>query len=364
MSLTTNSFLKNNDSDRYTLFPIKYHKLYSYYESQLEVFWTANEIKFNEDLTDWNTKLTDNEKYFIKHILAFFAASDGVVNENLILNFYNEVQIPEARAFYTVQLMIESIHSQTYSLLIDTYISDKTEKMELFKAMETIPCIKKKTDWAIKWISGGMCTLPDILQEKLSNLKSINLNVGKYLNNDEKDTIDYLTKSRPSFAQRLLAFICVEGIMFSGSFCALYWLKSRGLMNALSTANEFIARDENSHCEFAITLYNMLEDPLSVDIAHSIFKEAVDIEKEFITSSLPVSLIGMNCTLMSEYIEHVANRWLVILNYPKLYPDAKNPFSFMEMIGMSSKTNFFEVLNTSYTKNTLVDNEVSFDSEF
>lgn len=362
-----NTFLKNDGSDRYTLFPIKYKKLYSFYESQLQVFWTVNEIKFNDDLQDWNSKLTENEKYFIKNILAFFAASDGVVNENLVLNFYNDVQIPEARCFYTVQMMIESIHSETYSLLIDSYVIDKNEKINLFKAVETIPCVKKKADWAIKWISGGLCSLSDEVKDQLAILKNlIDKNIDMSIQSKSiKDAYISLTESRPSFVQRLLAFICVEGIMFSGSFCALYWLKSRGLMNSLSVANELIARDENLHCEFAIELYNMLEDKLDENTVHNIFKEAVDIEKEFITESLPVSLIGMNCGLMSEYIEYVANRWLVLLNYSKLYPKAQNPFSFMEMIGMNSKTNFFEVWNTNYIKEVTSNTEaISFDSDF
>lgn len=356
------TFLKNIDSDRYTLFPIKYPKLYSFYEAQLNVFWTVNEIKFNEDLTDWNERLTENERYFIKNILAFFAASDGIVNENLVLNFYNDVQIPEARCFYTVQLMIESIHSECYSMLIDTYIMDKTEKMKLFRAVETIPCIKQKADWAQKWITGGMASLPDSIQDKLQQLEPLLYN--EHLSGSERKLIMELTSPRPSFAQRLIAFICVEGIMFSGSFCAIYWLKSRGLLPALSTANEFISRDEGTHCEFAISLYTMLKNErLEQETVFDIFREAVTIEQSFITESLPVSLIGMNCKLMSEYIECVANRWLVLLGYSKLYPNTKNPFSFMEMIGMNSKTNFFETLNTNYIKST-DKTEIAFDSEF
>lgn len=363
---------KTNGSDRYTIFPIKYPKLWEFYQNQLSVFWTVSEVKLVDDLTDWNTKLNDNEKYFIKNILAFFAASDGIVNENLVLNFYNEVQIPEARSFYTIQMMIETVHSEQYSLLIDTYVSDKNERNKLFKAVETIPCIKKKAEWAMKWIEEGTThieMLPknilDGLIKTFTNLSVCNNN--ELMNdNDVQKTIDYFFKKRPSFAQRLLAFICVEGIMFSGSFCAIYWLKNRGLMSGLSTANEFISRDENMHTEFAIELYKMCSQKVDEQIVHQIFKEAVDIEKEFITESLPVSLIGINCKLMSEYIEYVADRWLILLGIPRLY-NTQNPFTFMEMISLNSKSNFFEVFNSNYlransgaTQEELV---ISFDSD-
>lgn len=356
------NIFKSDSSKRYTIFPIKYPKLWEFYQNQLSVFWTVAEVKLSDDLTDWNSKLNENEKYFIKNILAFFAGSDGIVNENLVLNFYNEVQIPEARSFYTVQMMIETIHNQQYSLLIDSYVTDKNERHRLFNAIETIPCIKKKADWAIKWIEEGTSTvelLPENVKKSLLELKET---VG-----DCNEAVRFFTKERPCFEQRLLAFICVEGIMFSGSFCAIYWLKSRGLMPGLCTANEFISRDENMHTEFAIELYKMSNNKVDEKIAHQIFKEAVDIEKEFITSSLPVSLIGMNCNLMSQYIEYVADRWLVLLGFSRIY-NAQNPFTFMEMIGMNSKTNFFEVLNTSYTKAnsgaTQEECEISFDSDF
>lgn len=363
-----NDIFKSSGSDRYTIFPIKYPKLWEFYQNQLSVFWTVAEVKLSDDLTDWNTKLNDNEKYFIKNILAFFAASDGIVNENLVLNFYNEVQIPEARAFYTIQMMIESIHSEQYSLLIDTYETDKNERNKLFKAVETIPCIKKKADWALKWIEEGTThieMLPDdILKGLMKTFSSLD---NKTINDsDIQKTVDYFFKSRPSFAQRLLAFICVEGIMFSGSFCAIYWLKNRGLMPGLSTANEFISRDENMHTEFAIELYKMCPEKVDEKVAHQIFKEAVEIEKEFITESLPVSLIGINCKLMSQYIEYVADRWLILLGFSRLY-NSQNPFTFMEMISLNAKSNFFEVFNSNYLRAnsgaTQEELQISFDSD-
>jgi len=360
------SNFKNTGSARYTIFPIKYPNLWSFYEKQLSVFWTVAEVKLVDDLNDWNNKLNQNEKYFIKNILAFFAASDGIVNENLVLNFYNEVQIPEARAFYAVQMMIETIHSEQYSLLIDTYETDKNERDKLFNAVEKIPCIQKKAQWALKWIEEGSTIVEMLPKQVMDGLRKLNLK-STDSDKDIQSIYNYFLKPRPSFGQRLLAFICVEGIMFSGSFCAIYWLKSHGKMPGLSTANEFIARDENLHTEFAIELYKMSQERIDEEIVHKIFKEAVDIEIEFITESLPVSLIGMNCKLMSEYIEYVANRWLILLGYSKLYPNAQNPFTFMEMIGMNSKTNFFETLNTSYIKSnsgaTQEDMEIKFDSD-
>ena len=360
--------LKNEGSDRYTIFPIKYPKLWEFYQNQLSVFWTVAEVKLTDDITDWNTKLNDNEKFFIKNIIAFFAASDGIVNENLVLNFYNEVQIPEARNFYASQMMIEAVHSEQYSLLIDSYIIDVKEKNFLFNAVENIPCIKQKAAWALKWIEEGTTvveTLPDHVKSGL-----FALNKKEDLTPEMRDALQFFVKKRPSFGQRLVAFICVEGIFFAGSFCAIYWLKNRGLMTGLATANEFISRDENMHTEFAIELYKtsieLGETPVSQDIVHAIFKEAVDIEKQFVTESLPVSLIGMNCNLMKQYIEYIADRWLILLGYHKLF-DAQNPFTFMEMIGLNSKSNFFEVLNASYLRAnsgaTEEERQLSFDSD-
>jgi ribonucleoside-diphosphate reductase beta chain len=360
----------NSGSDRYTVFPIKYPNLWKFYKQHLSTFWTAEEIKLSDDLVDWNEKLNDNERYFVKNILAFFAASDGIVNENLVVNFYNEVQIPEARQFYSVQMMLEAIHAETYSLLIDTYISNTEEKNKLFNAVETIPAIKKKADWAIKWIEEGS-TLQQMIPEKhmewLKFLQESDQYQDRQLNDKIIDALQFITNERPSFAQRLIAFICVEGIFFSGSFCAIYWLKSRGLMPGLSTANSFIAKDENVHAEFAIELYNMLEDDrLDELVVHNIFREAVEIEKEFITESLPVSLIGMNCNLMSQYIEMVADRWLVLLGYSKIY-NTQNPFPFMEMISLNEKVNFFENTVTSYQRSnvgtTEEERKITFDSD-
>ena len=270
-------------------------------------FWTAEEIDLSADLKDW-ANLTNDERYFIKHILAFFAASDGIVNENLVLNFMREVQIPEARCFYGFQVAIENIHAETYSLLIDTYIKDPKERDHLFNALETVPCVKKKADWALRWI-------------------------------DEA----------PSFAHRLIAFAAVEGIFFSGSFCSIFWLKKRGLMQGLSFSNELISRDEGLHCDFACLLYSMLQEKLDEKEVQDIITEAVVFEKEFVSEALPVSLIGMNAGLMCEYIEFVADRLLISLGCDKVY-FASNPFPFMDMISLQGKTNFFEKRVAEYQK--------------
>ena len=270
-------------------------------------FWTAEEIDLSADLKDW-ANLTNDERYFIKHILAFFAASDGIVNENLVLNFMREVQIPEARCFYGFQVAIENIHAETYSLLIDTYIKDPKERDHLFNALETVPCVKKKADWALRWI-------------------------------DEA----------PSFAHRLIAFAAVEGIFFSGSFCSIFWLKKRGLMQGLSFSNELISRDEGLHCDFACLLYSMLQEKLDEKEVQDIITEAVEFEKEFVSEALPVSLIGMNAELMCEYIEFVADRLLISLGCDKVYL-TNNPFPFMDMISLQGKTNFFEKRVAEYQK--------------
>jgi ribonucleoside-diphosphate reductase beta chain len=363
--------LLKSANNKYTMFPIEYKTLWDFYKKHEATFWTVEEVRLTDDLVDWNKKLNENERYFIKNVLAFFAASDGIVNENLVVNFYNDVEISEARSFYTVQMMMESIHSEQYSVLIDTYITDTIEKDKLFNAIETIPAIKKKADWAIKWITRSDNTVQERHKESCRIIKEIlekggecdsNLieSMKKIVNeNDNTNTV--------SFEQRLLAFICVEGIFFSGSFCAIYWLKNRGLMPGLSTANQFISRDENLHAEFAIELYRLNGKILPVSIVHAIFKESVDIEKEFVTESLPVSLIGMNCKLMNEYIEYVADRWLVLLGYPKLY-NTQNPFSFMELISLGTKENFFELNVTEYSRanvgTTSSDREISFESDF
>lgn len=342
-------------SKKYTVFPITYPKIWDFYKKHISSFWVVEEVRLSEDLEHWKN-LNDNERHFIKHILAFFASSDGIVNENLVVNFYNEIEIAEVRQFYTIQMLMESCHNEQYSLLIDTYITDSKEKNKLFKAIESIPTIKKKADWAIKWIEEGN-SIKNIIPPKM--MKSLySLQQQNDLKKDYIDALNYITKERPNLAQRLLAFICVEGIFFSGSFCAIYWLKARGLLPGLATANQFIARDENLHVEFAIELFKTLDlhKQITEDKALELVKEAVSIEQEFITESLPVSLIGMNCTLMKQYIEYVADRWLVLLGYKKIY-STSNPFSFMELISVNDKTNFFESNVSSYQKASVGTNE-------
>jgi len=297
--------LKENPN-RFTLFPIKDDDIWTAYKLQQRATWTAEEIDYSADLNDWET-LSDDEKYFIENILAFFAGSDGIVLENLIQNFCSDVQLPEAKCVYAYQAYIENVHSEVYSLLIDTYVKNEQRKKECFNAIEQIPCVKKKADWAMKWIS-----------------------------------------SDKSFAHRLIAFSVVEGVFFSGSFCAIFWLKSKGRMvKTLGKSNELIARDEGMHTDFAILLYHKLDTRLEESIVHDIFSEAVEIEKEFICDSLKCSLIGMNKDLMSEYIEFVADRLLTQLGYSKLF-NTVNPFEFMNQIGMDGKTNFFEQRVTEY----------------
>jgi ribonucleoside-diphosphate reductase beta chain len=295
------------NKDRFVLFPIKHRDIWEMYKKAEASFWTAEEIDLSSDLSDWANKLNEDEKHFIKHVLAFFAASDGIVNENLAINFMNEVQWPEARCFYGYQIMIENIHSETYSLLIDTYIKDPIEKDKLFHALDTVPCVTKKGDWALRWITNG------------------------------------------SFAERLIAFAAVEGIFFSGSFCSIFWLKKRGLMPGLSFSNELISRDEGLHCDFACLLYNTIVNKLPQEQVISIIKDAVTIEKEFVSDAIPVKLIGMNADLMCQYIEFVADRLLQSLNCPKVY-NATNPFDFMELISLQGKTNFFEKRVAEYQK--------------
>ena len=299
--------LKEN-KDRFVMFPLKYHDIWDMYKTAEHSFWTSEEIDLAQDLTDWEEKLNSDEQHFIKMVLAFFAASDGIVNENLAINFLNEVQYPEARSFYGFQVAIENIHSETYSLLIDTYIKDPIERDKLFHAIDNYPSIKEKADWALKWIKS------------------------------------------PSFSERLVAFAAVEGIFFSGSFCSIFWLKKRGLMPGLSFSNELISRDEGLHCRFACLLFNKyVENKISEERVKEIICSAVEIEKVFITESLPVSLIGMNSNLMKQYIEYVADFWLVELGCSKVY-GSSNPFEFMDMISLQGKTNFFEKRNSEYKK--------------
>lgn len=292
---------------RFVLFPIKHDEIWNMYKNAVASFWTTEEIDLSHDLADWD-KLTKDERHFISHVLAFFAASDGIVNENLVLNFMKETQVPEARCFYGFQIAIENIHAETYSLLIDTYIKDPNEKEKMFNAIETIPCVKKKADWAIRWIENA-----------------------------------------PSFAHRLVAFAAVEGIFFSGSFCSIFWLKKRGLMPGLCFSNELISRDEGLHTDFACLLHSMLRNKIPAEDIRSIICDAVVYEKEFVSDALPVSLIGMNKELMCEYIEFVADRLLVALGQPKVF-NTVNPFPWMEMISLQGKTNFFEKRVGEYQK--------------
>jgi len=303
------------NNNRFVLFPIQHDDIWSFYKKAEASFWTAEEIDLQPDLIDWENKLNDNERHFIKHVLAFFAASDGIVNENLAENFLSEVQYTEAKFFYGFQIAMENVHSETYSLLIDTYIKDSKEKDHLFNAIETLDCVRKKADWALRWIEEG------------------------------------------SFAERLVAFAAVEGIFFSGSFCSIFWLKKRGLMPGLSFSNELISRDEGLHCDFACLLYNKyVVNKLTKEEIKTIILDAVDIEKEFILDALPVKLIGMNSDLMSQYIEFVADRLLQELGNQKEF-NVSNPFDFMEMISIQGKTNFFEKRVGEYQKAGVLNND-------
>ncbi|KAH8929314.1 ribonucleoside-diphosphate reductase small chain [Atractiella rhizophila] len=311
LSITEDSMepLLKENKKRFVMFPIQYHEIWQMYKKAEASFWTAEEMDLSKDLHDWDNRLNDNEKHFISHVLAFFAASDGIVNENLVERFSAEVQSAEARCFYGFQIMMENIHSEVYSLLIDTYIREPAQRQHLFEAIDTVPCVKKKADWALKWIS------------------------------DEKSV----------FGERLIAFAAVEGIFFSGSFASIFWLKKRGLMPGLTFSNELISRDEGLHTDFACLLFKHLARRPHPDTVSMIIRQAVEIEKEFLTDALPVSLIGMNANLMCQYIEFVADRLLVALGNEKVY-NATNPFDFMEMISLSGKTNFFEKRVSDYQK--------------
>ena len=313
--------------NRFTLFPIKHNEIWKMYKKAEACFWTAEEMDLSKDKNDWET-LQDNERYFIKNILAFFAGADGIVGENLLENFSTEIQIPEARCFYGFQIAIENIHAEVYSLLIEKFISDESEKTTLFEAITEIDCIKKKADWALKWFS-----------------------------------------RENSFAERLVAFATVEGIFFSGSFCAIFWLKKRGLMPGLTFSNELISRDEGMHTDFAVLLYSMLDNKLSKEKIYNIISDAVEIEKNFINDSISCAMIGMNTKLMSQYIEYVADRLIFQLGYPKLF-NSQNPFNFMQLISMENKTNFFEkrvgeysLANVKIDKDA-EDDDIDFDSVF
>lgn len=305
------------NKDRFVIFPIKHNDIWQFYKKAEASFWTAEEVDLSPDISDWQNKLNADERYFISHVLAFFAASDGIVNENLAINFLQEVQYPEARCFYGFQIMIENIHSEMYSLLIDTYIKDSVEKDRLLRAVDTIPCVQKKAEWALRWIGQG------------------------------------------SFAERLIAFAAVEGIFFSGSFCSIFWLKKRGLMTGLTFSNELISRDEGLHCDFACLLYqHHIQNPLPEAQVKEIIAHAVEIEKEFVSEALPVRLIGMNAELMCQYIEFVADRLLLALGCTKIW-NATNPFDFMELISLQGKTNFFERRVGEYQKSGVANQDKS-----
>ena len=307
MSTPIEPILRENPN-RFVLFPIQHDDIWNFYKKSEASFWTAEEIDLHQDLSDWENKLNDNERHFIKHVLAFFAASDGIVNENLADNMVTDVQYTEAKFFYGFQIMIENIHSETYSLLIDAYIKENDEKDYLFNAIEHMPCVAKKADWALRWIDNG------------------------------------------SFAERLIAFAAVEGIFFSGSFCSIFWLKKRGLMPGLTFSNELISRDEGMHCDFACLLYNEhIQNKLDKSVIEGMITDSVEIEKEFVSDALPVGLIGMNALLMCQYIEFVADRLLESLGNPKVY-NVENPFPWMELISLQGKTNFFEKRVGDYQK--------------
>ena len=316
-----NEPILNKSNNRLVIFPIQYKDIWDLYKNALTTFWTTEEIDLSKDKNDWN-KLEDNEQFFIKNILAFFASSDGIVMENLAERFLNDVQISEARSFYSYQIFNENIHNETYSLLIDTYINDIDEKHKLLNSIDNNPIVKLKADWALKWIGDNS-----------------------------------------SFAKRLVAFAIVEGIFFSGSFCAIYWLKKRGLMSGLTFSNELISRDEGLHTDFACLLYSKLNSKLGIDDFNNIVKEAVEIETEFITKSLPCRLIGMNSDLMKIYIEYVADRLCIQLGYSKIY-NATNPFDFMELISLRPKSNFFEVRVGEYIKADVNKNDFNSNDDF
>ena len=319
LSYDKDEILLQKSSSRFVLFPIKYQDIYEEYKKAESSFWTSNEIDLSKDLTDWEN-LNDNEQNFIKNVIGFFAGSDGIIMENLSIRFMNEIEIPEVRAFYSYQIFNENVHSETYSLLIDTYIKDNEEKIKIFNSIENMPCVGKKAKWAYKWIEN----------------KEVN------------------------FATRLIAFAIVEGIFFSGSFCAIYWLKKRGLMPGLTFSNELISKDEGTHCYFACLLYSYNKNKLKPEIIYDIIKEAVEIEKEFITESIPCALIGMNAEMMKTYIEFVSDRLLVQLGYEKIW-NSSNPFDFMELISLRPKANFFELRVGEYAKSNISENNDNFE---
>ena len=312
-----NEEILTDHGNRFVLFPIKYEAIFKMYKTAVSAFWQVEEVDLSKDINDWENKLSENERTYIENVLAFFAASDGLVDENLVTRFYNDVKIPEARAFYTFQMAMESCHSEMYSLMIDTFIKDTEKRAKLFNAINTIPAIRKKADWATKWM-------------------------------EDDDS---------PFATRLLAFAIVEGVFFSSAFASIYWLKEKNLMPGLCASNVLISKDESMHTEFAILLYSMLSNKLDEATVHQVMKEAVDIEIEFVTESIPCALLGMNNTHMAEYVKFVADRLLSQLGYSKLY-NATNPFPFMDRLSLESKPNFFEERNLEYSKSKVGQKDV------
>ena len=331
---------------KYTLFPIEYPHLYKLYEQAVSSIWNSNDINYTEDIHDWNTKITDDERHFLEHVLAFFASSDGIVNENLVVNFFRDVKISEAEAFYSVQIFMEMIHSETYSKILQTLVNNETKKENLFKALETIPTIEQKANWCNQWMCPG---------NKFTNIPiySIILKQQQHKRHaHDNDRFFYLNNDEYPFEQRLIAFVCVEGIFFSSSFAAIYWMKSRGLLPALCTANEYIARDESLHALFATELYKTKCDEtpakrIDTCIVHDMFRSACEIEVNFINNALPNKIDGMNCDLMKQHVEYVTDYWLKKLGYPLLY-NVECPFDFMKQIAVNSKENFFEIVATNY----------------
>lgn len=312
--------------NRFVLYPIKYDSIFKMYKTAVSAFWQVEEVDLSKDIEDWENKLTDNERMFIEKVLSFFAASDGIVDENLVTRFYNDIKIPEARAFYTFQMAMESVHSEMYSLMLNTFVKDQKKRDQLFDGMNQIAGIKKKADWSMRWIES----------------------------------------KEASFATRLVAFAVVEGIFFSSAFASIYWLKERGVMPGLTASNELIARDEGMHTEFAVLLYSMLSNKMTEDQVHDLIREAVEIEIEFITESIPCSMLGMNMILMSDYVRFVADRLLVSLGYAKIY-NVENPLPFMDRITLDQKSNFFEHRSLEYRKAKVGETEVykfALDEEF
>lgn len=352
-------------SNRFTVFPIHFPELWEFYKRAEGSFWTVEEIRMSDDKGHFD-QLNDAEKHTIKMILAFFASSDGIVNENIAVNLHNEIEIPEARAFYTFQLAQETIHNEMYSVLLDTLIPDDNERNRLFNAIHTVPAVKRKAEWALEWLESSLTAQSKIPSHVKATISHILLSKQSLSNEDKKALEWCVVDQQSSLAKRIAAFICVEGIFFSASFCLIFWIKTRGILPGLCTSNEFIARDENMHVEFAIKLFETLrlKNDLDEKSVHKMFKEAVDAEKFFVKECFKGQLLGMNAELMSQYVEYVADRWLTLLGYTTVY-GSQNPFSFMELISVgNSKGNFFEVNISSYQKANIGKNDSDMELDF